>query len=240
MGVLIKTVLPQCALFPRLLNISMGFLHNHPYEIFIPQGCEKLIIGTLPPPRLSTKQLKPDDVDFCYGSCDNLLWPVLDSIFKLNLLYDNSAKAVRQRKEFLCQKKVGICDIVESCVRQKVNAADLGMEQVVLRDIFSQLGKNQTIHTLLFTGGSSKNGPEYFFRKQAKEYDVSLVLDDDQNPKRHHFIFEGRRIQTISLMSPSNAANRAIGSTKLYKQRKQHNPTYSTFDYRVEQYQKVF
>lgn len=206
----------------------------------MPDGCEKLIIGTLPPPRLSTKELKPDDVDFCYGSCDNLLWPVLDKIFQLNLLYDNSLKAVRQRKEFLCQKKIGVCDIVESCVRQKVNAADLGMEQVVLRDILNQLDKNKTIHTLLFTGGNTKNGPEYFFRRQAKEYGITFVLDDNQNPKRHHFVFRDRKIQTISLMSPSNAANRAIGSTKLYKKRKQQNPDYSTFDYRVEQYEKIF
>ena len=29
------------------------FCHIHPYEIFIPEGAVKLIVGTLPPPRFS-------------------------------------------------------------------------------------------------------------------------------------------------------------------------------------------
>jgi hypothetical protein len=45
---------------------------------------------------------------------------------------------------------------------------------------------------------------------------------------------------TISLTSPSNAANRAIGSSALYKRRKTENPSYTTFDFRVDQYGKVF
>ena len=58
------------------------FIHNHPYEIFIPRGTAKIIIGTLPPPRFSLGKLKERDVDFCYGSCDGMLWPALEKIFK--------------------------------------------------------------------------------------------------------------------------------------------------------------
>jgi len=54
------------------------------------------------------------------------------------------------------------------------------------------------------------------------------------------FSFGDREITTISLTSPSNAANMAIGSNHLYKLRKKENPAYSTFDFRVEQYKKVF
>ena len=44
------------------------FLHKHPYPPFINQDTTKLIVGTLPPPRFSTRQLLEKDVDFCYGS----------------------------------------------------------------------------------------------------------------------------------------------------------------------------
>ncbi len=216
------------------------FYHRHPYRIFLPEGCHNLIIGTLPPPRQSTGALKKRDVDFCYGSCDNQLWPVLAKLFQLELLYDNSLEAVMQRKELLISIKTGICDIVESCQREEVNAQDLGMKNVVMRDIFVQLQNCSTIKQLIFTGGNSKNGPEYFFRKQAGAKGIKLEKIENTVPRKHRFLFQDRTIQTVSLTSPSNAANRAIGSTALYKQRKRLQPDFTPFDYRVEQYGKVF
>ncbi len=56
---------------------------------------------------------------FCYGSQDGLLWQALDKIFDLNLVYDQSSFAVKQRKDFLLKNYLGICDIVDSCKREK-------------------------------------------------------------------------------------------------------------------------
>jgi hypothetical protein len=56
----------------------------------------------------------------------------------------------------------------------------------------------------------------------------------------YEFTFDARKITTISVTSPSNSANRAIGALPLYKERKTQNPTYSPFEFRVEQYKKVF
>lgn len=63
------------------------FHHKHPYGPFIPDGARKLIVGTLPPPRFTQGLLREGDVDFCYGSRDGQLWPILDRIFHLNLDY---------------------------------------------------------------------------------------------------------------------------------------------------------
>ena len=49
-----------------------------------------------------------------------------------------------------------------------------------------------------------------------------------------------RVFTTISLTSPSNAANKSIGANIYYKQKKEENPKYTTFDFRIEQYKKVF
>lgn len=169
-----------------------------------------------------------------------MLWPVLDEIFHLALRYDNSREAVKERQDFLIREKLGICDIVESCSRSKIDASDLGMTEIRLRNLLQQLQLHPTIELLIFTGGGTKNGPEYLLRKQLKAYDLKLHPVSSDVPRVHQFTVQKRVYTTISLTSPSNAANRAIGSSALYKKRKTENPSYTTFDFRVDQYRKVF
>ncbi|TPN84615.1 uracil-DNA glycosylase family protein [Aquimarina algicola] len=216
------------------------FLHTHPYEPFFPKGATKLIVGTLPPPRFTTRELNDRDVDFCYGSSNGLLWPVLDRIFDLNLKYETTDIAANQRRDFLTTKGIGVCDIVHSCEREKIDASDLGMKNIKLRDLIGYLRQYPKIDTLIFTGGNSKNGPEYFFRKHIKEYDLKLEIVSNIVPRIHQFVDQKRIIKTISLTAPSGAANRAIGSMQVYKDLKDKNPKFTTMDFRVLQYKKFF
>jgi len=216
------------------------FLHKHPYPPFINEDTKKLIVGTLPPPRFSTGDLLDKDVDFCYGSYYNSLWLFIDKIHDLNLRYDNSNEAIEQRKQFLIRHKIGVCDIVESCERDKIDASDLGMKNIVLRDVVGYIKTHPSIKTLLFTGGNSKNGPEYFFRKHLKAYNLKLELINKQVPRVHQFQLNGRRIKTVSLTSGSGAANISISRLPLYKRLKAKDPNFNTFDFRVMQYAKHF
>ena len=216
------------------------FLHQHPYRPFIPKNATKLIVGTLPPPRFSQGHLLERDVNFCYGSRNGQLWPILDLIFDLNLKYETTEIAIRQRKEFLIERQIGICDIVENCKREKIDASDLGMQQVQLRNLIGYLKEYSAIDTLLFTGGNSKNGPEYFFRKHLKSYSIKFQVVSNVVPRIHQFNLNSRIIRTISLTAPSGSANRAIGSNPKYKLLKQQNPKFNTLDFRVLQYKKHF
>jgi G:T/U-mismatch repair DNA glycosylase len=214
--------------------------HYHPYKPILNFETRSLIIGTLPPPRFSIKELKPKDVDFPYGSCDNLLWQIIDKIYKLDLLFDNSPMAVIQREKFLIDNNIGICDIVESCQRERFDASDLAMKNVILRDILYYLETYKNIDKIIFTGGSSKNSPQYFLKKILKQNDIKFIVKEKNNPKIHQFIFDNRVFTTYSLISPSNAANKSIGANILFKQKKENNPRYTTFDFRIEEYEKVF
>ena len=220
------------------------FLHSHPYEPFLFPEATKLIVGTLPPPRFTQGQLKPDDVDFCYGSRNGQLWPILDKIFKLQLKYETTAFAAQQRKDFLIANRIGVCDIVASAEREKIDASDLGMQNIRLRNLVGYLKEYIQVNTLLFTGGNSKNGPEYFFRKHLKEFNLRLTVVSDVVPRIHEFTLplegEARTIKTVSLTAPSGAANRAVGSMELYKKLKDENPDFTTFDFRVMQYKPFF
>jgi len=231
------------------------FHHKHPYKPFINKDTEKLICGTLPPPRFTTGELLEEDVNFCYGSCYNSLWKKIEVIHNLKFRYDNSKEAIQERKEFLIKHKIGVCDIVDSAERDKIDASDLGMKNIKLRDVIGYLQKFPNIHTLLFTGGNSKNGPEYFFRRHIKTYGLKLELVSNKIPRIHQFILPKREncysklneksknlrlIKTVSLTSGSGAANISIGSMPLYKQLKAKNPKFNTFDFRVLQYREFF
>lgn len=100
-----------------------------------------------------------------------------------------------------------------------MDASDIGMQEAELRDLVVILQQNPKIDTLLFTGGNSKNGPEYFFRRKLKEYNISLELVSNKVPRIHKFQLpeNGRIVKTVSLIAPSGAANRAVGSLASYK-----------------------
>lgn len=221
------------------------FLHTHPYEPFIFEEAEKLIVGTLPPPRFTTKELKERDVDFCYGSRDGQLWPILDRIFELNLKYETTQEAIDERKRFLVKRKIGICDIVESAERMKIDASDLGMVNIKIRNLLGYVEKLPKVETLLFTGGNSKNGPEYFFRQLLKQHGIQLHVVEGDVPRIHQFelLMESgskRIIKTVSLTAPSGAANRAVGGLETYKKLKSEDPNFNTFDFRIMQYHPHF
>jgi len=230
------------------------FLHSHPYPPILFRGATKWIVGTLPPPRFTTGELKPGDVNFCYGSRDGQFWIILDRIFQLGLKFENSKEAVQQRLDFLKGEGIGICDIVQSAQREKVDASDLGMQQVELRDLIAYLQDYPSVNTLLFTGGNSKNGPEYFFRRLLKQYGIGLHRRSDRIPRIHEFTLPGRSpktdasdnvaaqrvIKTVSLIAPSGAANRAVGSMDAYKAMKQKDPGLTTLDFRVQLYSPFF
>ncbi|PIE99864.1 MAG: DNA glycosylase [Maribacter sp.] len=221
------------------------FFHSHPYEPFLFKEARKLIVGTLPPPRFTMGLLKEGDVDFCYGSRDGQLWPILDRIFGLDLKFETTSKAIEQRKSFLLGHKIGICDIVQSAERPKIDASDLGMRNVKLRNLIGYLKDYDKVDTLLFTGGNSKNGPEYFFRRHLKEHQIKLDLVSSQVPRIHQFELSSnggrsRVVQTVSLIAPSGAANRAVGGLADYKALKAKDPSFNTLDYRVLQYRLFF
>lgn len=147
-----------------------------------------------------------------------------------------------------------MCDIVESAEREKIDASDLGMKNIKLRNVLGYLQQYPNIDTILFTGGNSKNGPEYFFRKHLKEHGLKLKLVSNEVPRIHEFVMpsetdvrlsgvkthKNRKIKTVSLTSGSGAANISISRLPLYKQLKAKNPDFNTFDFRVMQYREFF
>ena len=91
------------------------------------------------------------------------------------------------------------------------------MQHVELRDLLGILEQHPKVSTLIFTGGNSKNGPEYFFRQLLKKAKLRLVCLNDQVPRKHQLEWAGRVITTYSLTAPLRNGHRAIGSMDRYK-----------------------
>lgn len=215
-------------------------VHQHPYPPFVHSSTEKLIVGTLPPPRFSTGELFDEDVDFCYGSKYGLLWPIMERIFETELIYENTAAAIQQREKLLVENNIGICDLVESCEREKNDASDVGMLNIETRNIFGVLECFPKITKLFLMGGKSKNGPEYLLKRLVKQKQVSWNLIRERPIREHSLTVDERRVHVFTLISPSSAANRSIGNSESYKSLKNRNPNFSVLDFRIAQYKSVF
>ncbi len=85
-------------------------------------------------------------------------------------------------------------------------------------------------------------GQNIFSDNYKKKHQIKLKEVRSEVPRVHEVELpkSKRIITTYSLTAPSGAANRAIGSMPLYRQLKQSNPDFNTFDFRVMQYLEVF
>ena len=74
-----------------------------------------------------------------------------------------------------------------------MDASDLGMEAIKLRNMISYLNNFPKVDTLLLTGGNSKNGPEYHLRRYLKLLEIPFKLISTETPKIHSFNLENRK-----------------------------------------------
>lgn len=193
---------------------------KHPFEAFVPVNSTKLIIGTIPPQRFCTGQQKlfEDDVNFYYGSRDNYFWGIMGKIFDAKFDYQNTEKAVEQRKDLLRNLRIGITDIVDECIHIGGSAADKKLEITKCRDIKYLLQQNPSIYTIIYTS-------EFVKTLVNKQLGVYHSIDPN-NKKRQTFKYENKIYQVRILYSPSPMALRRLGKGGVFK--------------RIEQYRQVF
>ena len=145
---------------------------EHPFLPFVPEYATKLIIGTIPPERFYKKNLFCSDVDFYYGSKDNAFWNLLGEIFGIKFLNEKNENEIQKRKNFLTDKKIGICDIVKKTTRKNGSALDKDLDVKEFLDITELLEANPNIDTLIYTsatGGVKSMMSKYLKNKYNKE-----------------------------------------------------------------------
>jgi G:T/U-mismatch repair DNA glycosylase len=134
---------------------------NHPYNNYdlIPDATRLLIIGTAPPPRFSNPRstdlnpLHESDVDFYYGSKDNLLWTEILPELYPNALPLRGKTSADDRRAFLRNHSLWMHDICEQYTRDGSDASDEGLATLACSDLKRIFEAIPLIETLVFTGG---------------------------------------------------------------------------------------
>jgi G:T/U-mismatch repair DNA glycosylase len=189
---------------------------KHPFEAFVPTNSERLIIGTIPPPRFCKEPytLYDNDVNFYYGSQDNSFWNIIESVFNIELEYTNTEKAIKQRQDFLNKFKIGITDIIDTCVHFNDSAKDEDLKEIKHKNLKSVLEKNSSIKTLIYTSE--------FVKKQVNEHFRTYHSIDKQDKKKQSITINGKVYQVRILYSPSGMALINMGKNGEQKRKEQY------------------
>ena len=187
---------------------------KHPYDPFIPQGATRLIIGSIPPSRFCLKnsrgfvrdqrELKSDDVDFYYGSRDNYFWHLIGETFGETFTFQNTDKALTERKDFLTKIKTGMTDMVDSCSRKNGGAMDKDFFDLQLKDLKTLLNTHPSVDTLIYTSD---------FIKRLVNQQVGNGCYHRSTPEKKKFEIKvaNRDYKVLVLYSPSPVALRGLG-----------------------------
>ena len=218
---------------------------RHPYESYVPEDATCLILGSIPPWRFTVhpnehkdegKLLQPGDIDFYYGSNKNYFWKIFEKIYATKL------KTSEEIKSLLSGHKIAISDIVKKCYRKQnkegPSSQDADLYNIEYnRDAVLDILNKNNIHTILFTSKYVENGFYHSLHSQIRGWHQLTT-----QPSTRDMAFQKKdsihTIRTITLYSPSPAANRSIGKEPEYKMKRKADKRFSTLDFRIEQYRR--
>lgn len=192
----------------------METISIHPYKPHICRGATKLIIGTMPPYRFCTngiKKLCKEDVDFYYGSKDNYFWGLMSEITNQKLQRKNTKEAIEERKVLLDSLKVGIMDVIKSCVHKNGKSDDKSLGNIELNSelIKEKLLEFPSINTLIYTS-------RFIISKMADKRisDKGYHNWNPENKMDGTIYINGKKYQVRILYSPSPSASRRVSKQK--------------------------
>ena len=197
-------------------------LSVHPYEPFVPQGAAKLIIGTIPPYRfcIRPQELRDGDVNFYYGSRANAFWHLIEQATGETFDFENTVKAVAQRKAFLEKRGIGMTDVVQSCVHQGGKSDDVSLQSIRPKPIGQLLAEHPLIETLIYTGRSAQNNSVmWLMNHHVADKGCHRSVGGKAAEKR--VTVNGKTYNVILLYSPSPNALRGIDRETRLEQYKQ-------------------
>ena len=189
---------------------------HHPFAPYIPEDATKLIIGTIPPFRFceTNPELRKDDVFFYYGSNDNSFWELIGEAINKKFTYTNSESSINERKEALRSLKMGITDIIESCIHENGESSDSKLKNITKKDIDVLLKANPQIDTLIYTS-------EFVKKLMNDHFKTYHTLTPDQ-PKAQSVKIDHKTYKVHILYSPSPSALRNMGTDGKQKRLEQY------------------
>ena len=176
----------------------------HPWDWYIPEGAETVIIGTFPPTRRNWS------FDFFYPNKNNYFWKIIARIANRPLFYFSGEEAVNERKELLNHLKLGVSDMGQIIRRKTDSSLDQNIEIVAFMDIFKLLQENPSVRKLIFTSSSGKSSAIGWFKEYLSLHQVTFQIPHGKRPLRTSLIINGKPVEVVILYSTSSRAGAAV------------------------------
>ena len=191
----------------------------HPYEngygkgIYLTPDSRLFIVGTFPIGKftnpLRKDEIKPNEIDFFYGGATNRHWVAMADLFNKEL------KSRANIETFLCENKISVADVIQSCRRINGEASDDKLYEMIWNPNLDKILKEHPSTKIIFT---SDIAAEWFNANIYKDYPSQMVI----------------------LISPSAQGARRIGRMNEYKALKARTPNYNTLEFLKLKYREAF
>lgn len=184
----------------------------HPYGEFIPEGAQAIIIGSFPIGKFTDPErrgeIKASEKDFFFGGERNLLWKILSEVYQVPLT------TREEIQDFLIQKKIGIGDVIKSCVRDRGGASDSQLLDIEWNTDLLKIINAHDIHRVYLTS------------RQVEKWFKRLFP-------------ETSGLELITLFSPSGQTARSLVRMPAYQNWLKLKPHGTTFEYLVKSYKEA-
>ena len=171
---------------------------NNPDDL---KGAKYLIVGTFPPHRFVSGDLKQNDVNWFYGSQDNSFWDLLGELVGK---FDSNAE---QRKEKCKLNQIAFLDLFQVIMRYGTLSGDEDIFPIEIVDLVYYLEKNEHIEFVLFTSKwVEKIAKKEYLRKNNQRLKENGKKTDYIEDKTF-YRFECKsnvKVYTLPSPSPSN------------------------------------
>jgi len=100
--------------------MSKPIIESHPFEAFIPNDIQCLIVGSFPGKEQT--QIELNETHWFYGAPRNQLWKILEVVYKREL------KNRKQKQQLFEEAGIGMTDIIKTCIRIKGTNLDENLQ----------------------------------------------------------------------------------------------------------------
>ena len=183
---------------------------THPWEPFIPNGADKLILGTFP-----TAEGNRGAYEFFYPNPQNDFWNILFKVVDKNLRDYNNEDPINARHEVLSELRLGIADIGKRVLRQKDSSKDVNLFPIEYRDIFHLLTTYPAIQKIIITSSSGGNSVLSWFHHYCSINGFRLNVPKVKLPISTELLFDNRILKIEIISSPSRLS--PVKGDKLYQ-----------------------
>lgn len=152
----------------------------HPFENFVPQNAEFLILGSFAG-RQAFKGTGSTEVayDWFYGTKRNQFWPILEEVYGIKL------RDKQSKQDLLADLRIAIADIIYKCERMDGNNLDSNLTNIEYnKDKISEILVQKQIEKIFFTSRFVELKFKKVFKDIIESYpDIDLVTLPSPSPR---------------------------------------------------------